>query len=358
MIPNETQVAGTIHIDLSKALSMQTLTQTVQAIPVTTGTTVVGIAIPALYINCKDGGVISVLDDIKDAMSRLYNYCMTSYVQPIWNALYGIYNFLKALGLGIIDLTIPILNLHISDLFAPDLYDRLKASVLNLYYNAKDQLNSLLDFLGIKHPFFGSISCPEWDIEQIVKSIFYSLWSFVVNKIWDLIGLIKAGWKLYDAVYNNNIPTWSQIWDGLENSILYTLIVKAFAPPTYQEIYDALVAYAKLAYNKVVVTAQDLLKALETFTLPFFGKPFDWLFPWNPNLSAPEVDVIRIVTDIAIWTKNFVFKIFSTFIQAVVSAFKALLGLVDISFPTIDIPITLCVIPIPGSSDVPAVPVP
>jgi hypothetical protein len=358
MLENEQQVAGTLTIDLSKALNMQTLTQTVQAIPVTTGTTVVGIAIPLLGINCNDTGIISIVDDLKEAMSRLYNYCMTSYVQPVWEALYQIFNFLKNLGLAALDLTIPVLNLHISDLFAPDLYNRIKASIIHMYYNARDQLYSLLDTLGIKYPFFSSISCPQWDIEQIVKSIFYSLWSFVVRKIFEIIGIIKTGWALYDAAFNNNIPTWSTIWENLKTTFLVTILQYLAAPPSFQDIYDALIAYAKLIYNKVVVTAQDLLKALESFTLPLFGKPFDWLFPWNPTTNIPEVDVIRIINDIAVWTKNFIFNIVTKFVQAVAEAFKALLSLVGLSFPVISIPITLCVVPVSGQTTTPKVPIP
>jgi hypothetical protein len=135
--------------------------------------TITGISIPLLGMSCKTDGVINTYMDIKDAVARLYNYLMKSYLQPIWIVIENLLKALEAIvgGLFNIDLTLPVLNLTVSDLFSDNLYNRLITSITNLYNNALDQLKTILNVLGIPFKPYDDTDSPETTIASIVKNI-------------------------------------------------------------------------------------------------------------------------------------------------------------------------------------------
>lgn len=341
------QIPGTLTFDLTAPFTQQGIYNAIRsAYPTSPDYTVVSLAVPLVHINCLETGVIDPVGMLKDAALKLYNYFMQYYIQPIWNALYSLYEALKSFGLGLLDITIPVLDLTLPDLFDPDLINKIKAKVLNWWNNLdlRQNLIDLLNLLGIPWPLgtSGHLSVPQFDIEYIVNAILNSLWSFVLKLIKKVISLISQGLRLWELATQEGAIVWSQIWDNLKDAVLGYILDFLTNVPTIQEMYDALIAWAKSVYNKAVVTAEEILAIIKDFK--FFGlKPFDWDLPWNPKLNMPEVDLMRMLNSMLVWFKNFLFSIIKQFIDAVMDILSYF-GVSLASLLTINIPVTYCAV--------------
>ena len=348
MIEHE-EISGTIKVDFGEALNMQTLYQSIP--PVSTSTTIIGITIPIINVNCLQFSTINPVKDIKDAMTKLYNYGMKIWIEPIWTMLKGLIDALKSFfpPLGEIDFSLGIFDLQISDIFddANQLYDKILAYVERVFRESYDDLMKLLKKLEIPYPLFGGLSAPDIDVVYIVKSICYSIWGILIKKIWEVIAVLSTAWYYYDlATSPPGKYTWSRLWDDFKNTIFANAFIRFLTPPTMQEIYNALILFAKTVLNKIVVTAEDLLSVIRDFSFGIFGKPFDWLFPLNPNVNAPDIDLGQILTDILAWCSNFLFLIVYKFNQACVALFE-LFGIAGNFLTSLEFPIRLCVVPNP-----------
>ena len=346
------EVAGTIKVDFGQSLNMQTLYDSIP--PVSTSTSIVGISIPIINVNCLLFPTIDPVKDIKDAMTKLYNYGMKIWIEPIFTMLKGLIDALKSFfpPLGEIDFSLGILGLKISDIFddANQFYDKILAYVATAFRESYDDLMALLRQLKIPYPLFGGLSAPDIDVVYIVKSICYSIWGVLIKKIWEIINILSSAWYAYDvATSPPGTFTWSRLWDDFKTSVLGAIAVFLITPPTMQDIYDAL----KLLGN----TAEEILRNIKDFTFGIFGKPFDWLFPLNLNVNAPNIDLGHILTDILAWCSNFIFLIIYKFNQACVALFE-LFGIAGNFLTSLEFPITLCVVNNPGAPTVPAVPIP
>ncbi len=335
-------VPGTLTFDLAAPFTQQGIYNAIRtAYPKSSEYTVVSIAVPLVYVNCIDFGIVDPIASIKDAVLKLYNYFMQYYIQPIWNALYSLYEALKSFGLGLLDIKIPILDLTLEDLFNPNLIEKIKNKILDWYYNARDKLIDLLKFLGIPWPLT-STSAPQFDIEYIINAVLNSLWGFVLKLIKEVIALISTGLRLWELATQQGRIVWSQIWDTIKDAILGSIIDFLTTIPTLQQIWDALVQFAKDVYKKAVVTAEEILAIIKDFK--FFGlKPFDWDLPWNPNVSFPEVDLQRMLNSMLVWFKNFLFNIIKQFVQAVIDILN-FFGINLSNLAVINIPITFCAV--------------
>jgi hypothetical protein len=345
------EVAGSIKVDFGQALNMQTLYQSIP--PVSTSTTIVGISIPVINIQCLQFPTVDPIKDIKDAMTKLYNYGMKIWIEPIWTMLKGLIDALKSFfpPLGELDFSLGIFDLKISDIFddANQLYDKILAYVAKAFRESYDDLMKLLKKLEIPYPLFGGLSAPDIDVVYIVKSICYSIWGILIKKIWEVIGVLSTAWYYYDLVYSPpGTYTWSKLWNDFKNTIFANAVIRFLTPPTMQEIYDAL--------KQLGNTAEEILQNIKDFTFGIFGKPFDWLFPLNPHLKAPDIDLGQILTDILAWCSNFLFLIVYKFNQACVALFE-LFGIAGNFLTSLEFPITLCVKKIEGPITVPTVPV-
>jgi len=351
MIEHE-EVTGSIKVDFGQALNVQTLYDSIP--PVSTSTSIVGISIPIINVNCLQFPTIDPVKDIKDAMTKLYNYAMKIWIEPIWTMLKGLIDALKRFfpPLGELDFSLGIFDLKISDIFddANQLYDKILAYVARAFRESYDDLMSLLKKLEIPYPLFGGLSAPDIDVVYIVKSICYSIWGILIKKIWEVIGVLSTAWYYYDlATSPPGTYTWSRLWDDFKNSIFANAVIRFLTPPTMQEIYDAL--------KQLGNTAEEILRNIRDFTFGIFGKPFDWLFPLNLNVNAPNIDLGQILTDILAWCSNFLFLIVYKFNQACIALFE-LFGIAGNFITSLEFPIRLCVVPNPGLPTVPTVPIP
>lgn len=337
------QIPGTLTFDLSAPFTQQGIYNAVRAAyPTSPDYTVVSLAVPLVHINCLEEGIFDPVGMLKDAVLKLYNYFMQYYIQPLWNALYSLYEALKGFGLAVLDLTIGILDLTLADLFDPNLFEKIRIKILDWYYNARDRLIDLLNQLGIKWPITFNVSSPQFEIDYIINAVLNSLWSFILRLVKKVISLISTGLRLWELATQQGRIVWSQIWDNLVDSILGYILDFLTNVPTIQDIWDALVEFAKNAYNKAVVTIEEILAVLKDFK--FFGlKPFDWDLPWNPNVNFPEVDLMRMLNSMLIWFKNFLFSIIKQFIDAVADILN-FFGINLAGLLTITIPVTFCAI--------------
>ena len=343
------EVAGSIKVDFGQALNMQTLYQSIP--PVSTSTTIVGISIPVINIQCLQFPTVDPIKDIKDAMTKLYNYGMKIWIEPIWTMLSKLWDALKAFGLGVIDLSLGILDLHVGDLFddANQLYDKVLAYVSKALRESYDELKALLNKLDIPYPFLGGITAPDIDVVYIVKSICYSIWGVLIKKIYEVVSAISTALYAYDLVYSPpGTYTWSKLWNDFKNSVFVNVLMYLITPPTMKDIYVAL--------KQLGNTAEEILQNIKDFTFGIFGKPFDWLFPLNPHLKAPDIDLGQLLTDILAWCSNFIFLIIYKFNQACIAVFE-LFGIAGNFLTSLEFPITLCVKKIEGPITVPTVPV-
>lgn len=330
-----------LEIDLSKAsLTMQGLyDMVVMSYPRDPEIKIIGISLPIIGLNCKAFGLFYPDFDIKEGISKIFDYLMKSFIRPIWNVLYKLYEALKRFGLGFLDLKLPILNLTVSDLLAPNFYERLTEAITELYYKQKDKLLNLLEKLNIPNLSFDKVFNPVVEIGIIVKNIMSSLWNELLKIIGKVISLIKIGLTAFDiATYK--VPTLSTLWNTAVNAVLGKILSYFITPFSLQDIYDMVIKFAKDLFGKAILTYEELLEALKRFKLPIFGNPFDWKLPIEISISAPNIDFIKILTDIGLWLNNFIWNLILQFIKLI----GRILSVFGLSFqiPKIKIPITLC----------------
>jgi hypothetical protein len=333
---------GTVSINLADAFNMQKIADAISsAYPSEPGVAVVGITIPLLSITCKEVGVIDPISDIKNAVSRMYHKFMQGFIQPIWDALYGVYNALKRFGLAVLDLKLPILGLKISDLFNPNIYDVIKKAITNLYESARNKIDAILNILKIPVNIVNDLDSLEKKIEAIVKNIFVSIWDTIIKKIKDVIDLIKIGLRVFDLIVYKHL-VWSIVLQSAIDAILKKIMDFFTNPPSIQDIYDALMKFAQRVYNRATgITCNDIMKIISQFRLPIIGLPIDWQLPLNPRVNAPCFDLAQILADMKMWINNFIMKIVQKFVEKILSILS-LFGQV-FKLPTLHIPITLCV---------------
>lgn len=325
-------------------LNMQTIADAIQkAYPKDPNLIPLGISVPGICLTqCKTFGEVNVEEETNDAASRLYNAGLQAIYKPIWTALYAAYSALKHLGLAVIDLTIPYFGLKISDLFDPNFYCKLFDIVKKLWDKAQNFLKNIFKNLGIPWPIFKGFDSIEEKIKYIVRSLLSSLWDELLKKINLIKDLIQKGLKILDAITPPYKPKWSLIWQNAIDQFLKTILDYLKKPPSLQQIYDALVAFAKKVLKKLIVTAEDILNVIKRFKLPVFGNPLDWLGKFFKKFLNPELTLAKLLNDIKLWIKNFIANIILKFIEAVLAVLK-FLG-ITFKLPTLKFPITLCVI--------------
>jgi hypothetical protein len=340
------RIPVTLDIDLNNGFTMQTIYKAVQDVyPKDPTLSVVSINIPLLGLNCRTIGIINPITDIKNAISRLYNNLMQKVLEPIWNFLYKIYEALKKFGLGVLDLKIPVLDLHLSDLFAPDLWDRLTAKISELYNNAKDKLKKILDALKIPYPFMDGFVDPQHEIEMIIQKIANSLLSFLFNTIKKIIDLIKLGFKLYDLATPPYVLKFSITWEQIADQIWKTVLSYLEKLPTLEDIENWLKELARKIFNVKVPTCAQMVEAFKQFKIPIIGKPeVDAIV--NPAVVQPCMDLQKILMDTLAWISNYIMNLLLKFVNLIVKALNAFLSLFGIKFelPHISIPMIICAV--------------
>lgn len=335
-------VVSKIDIDLTKAFTMQGLFESIQlAYPKDPSLRMLGISIPVLNLQDKEFGIFHPVSDIKAAIARLYDYCTTAIIRPIWDMLYALFNLLKRFGLPELDLKLPVFDLHISDLFAPDLYDRLKVAVLELYTTNKAALDKVLSALNIPNSLYVNIVSPEKEIDSLIKHIMSSLMDSLFKLIAKVIGYIKKGLLAWDILKGGLPIPLTPIWTAAVDLILGKILAFLTLPPSIQDIYDAVMIYAKNQYNRIP-TYEEILSIIEQFKLPVFGFPLDWKLPIDPTVNIPNVDFIQILGDMKLWMNNFLISLLQKFIQEIAKILKAF-GL-SFVLPRLSIPFIMCAI--------------
>jgi hypothetical protein len=343
-------VAVTLEIDLAKpgALSMQGIFDAIQAAyPNDPSLSVAGIGIPLLNIGCKEFGVIDPINDIKEAVARMYDYCMKGIVQPIWDAINGIYNKLagimktikKAVQFPTLDLKLPIFDLHISDLFSKDLYATLVTKLTELYNTNRDKLAATLKKLNIPYPLFTDIQSPEKEIASLVKHVQTSLWDSLFRVISTAIKYIKLGVLAATAFIN---PSLAVAFNAAIDAAIGKFLSFFIPGMSIQDLHDAIIKYAT-AFYKRIPTYADIMAIIEKFKLPIIGFPLDWKLPINLKVVAPNIDFIHVLGDMKIWLNNFVVSLLKKLVDEF-NKILAALKLPKIALPKIRIPITLCAI--------------
>jgi len=342
------QIPIKVNFKLTDGLSTEKIAAAIaEAYPRDPNLKVVGLTIPLLSIVCKNEGIIDPISDIKNAVSRVYDHLQKGIVQLIWDLLYKLYSVLKKFGLAVLDLSLGILNLKVSDLFNPDLYSTIEKTVKDLYAKSKATLDQILNFLGIPSPAFADVRSPEKEIEHFVKSILACLWGLFWKKVDEIRNLIKLGlrlWDLANALAKNPtapFPT-EPIWDAAIDSAIGKFLDLLRTPPTMKQILDALKRFAQSIYHRAEVTAAEILAVLHRFTLPIIGFPLDWKLPLNPSVRLNSIDLAQVLADMKIWINNFTTNLIKKFINAILKILS-IFGL-SISFPTISIPLTACAI--------------
>jgi hypothetical protein len=307
-----------------------------------------GVFVPIICMGgCKDTGIVNPEGDVKEVASRVYNYAMQMATQTLWNTLYALYEALKRFGLGVLDLTLPVLGLHVDDLFNPDLTCIIERAINNLlakFQNAYDQfiaeIQRIFKILSIPWPLFQNLNSPEELIKYIVKHIVASLWDQLMKKFKLLFNLIELGLRLYDAVTKRTL---AEIWQQVYNQIFKTVIQYFSNPPSLNDIKNALEKFAQQILKKAQVTYAEILSVLAKFKLPVFGNPLDWLLPINKHLNFPDVDFNKILNDIKLWLNNFVMNMIIQFIKAIEKLILRFFG-ITLKFPKIEIPFFTCTI--------------
>ena len=339
-------VTGNLIIDPTKAFNMQTITDAIRnAFPSDLSLIVTGIEIPKLNIKIKDVGLINPTEEIKEAAARIYNLTLKSIVKPIYDLIYELMNILSVGSLS--KLKLPVFDLTIDDLFEDNIFDILMDKVLILYNNSKEQLNQILDLLKIPHNMFTEIGSPEREVYYIVKMILSSLWDSVLKEIKRVVDLILLALRAWDAIHwfvpHPTIPfSFSALWNAAINTALEEVSSFFLTAPSIQDIIDAIKQYAESIYNRAADNYLELMAVIDGFTLPVFGKPFDWQLPLNPNVNAPNFDFVKITADIKLWLTNFL----SAFLQRFIALVESILNFFGLSLdiPKIEISFTLCAI--------------
>ena len=373
-------IHGSITVDLLKALNMQSLYDSIiTANQPDPGCTISQIQIPFINLNFKDIGIINPISDLKQAISRLYAALLRETLKPIWDILRAILKVLEKFVSFVIDLKLPVLDLHIDDLFAHDLYDKIKAAITKLYYKEKQKVIDILKKLKIPDPFFIDFTSIEKEIEHIVEKIMHSLWDSLLKIIFKIIDVIGTALEAFD-IATHGVPTLSVIWKKIVNAVLLKVLEFFAAPFSIEDIEKAIKKFVKAELKKAVDAAKaavekavgaalaeakkvleeaealyaraehayyEIMQMIHKFKLPIFGSPFDWHLPLNIKVNIPNLDFSKLVIDIKIWINNFLVNLLLKFMQLIDEILKAL-GL-NFIIPKIKIPFILmesCEIPI------------
>lgn len=334
---NISHVDGQINVFTTEVFTMTGISDLIfKSFPSDPNVSVIGISVPLLGIQCKESGIINPIEDLKEAAARIYHDAMSAIYKPIWETLVSLANILS---MGALDTKLPVLNLTIADLFKRDLFDIINTIITSLYKTAKDAINNILNILGIPSPFFTEIQSPEKEIYYIVKSIMFSLWDTLLKRIKEIIELIKTGLTIYDAA---NMTTFSITWQQAIDAILAQILSYLALPPTIADVRTAINVFVKQVLGKADATYGEIMKIINDFKLPVFGKPFDWILPINIKVNAPNIDFTKILTDMKVWLTNFMGALLKKFIDAVLTVLQ-FFGL-SINWIAINIPIQLCTI--------------
>lgn len=339
-------IPAVLSIDLSSGINMQQLYDDFIAANTSTAYTILGIDIPIIGIDCLQYKTIDPTFDIKEALSRLYNYLSKLILQPIITALRKL---AEAIGAVIGDfLKIPILDLTIEDFFSDDFYSIVERKVTALWENSKAELLRLLEELGIPWPWFDQIDDPELSLRKIIKDIATSIWGFVWKAVGKIIAAIKIALRAYD-IATFGFPKFSELWQEVVDAVLGQILSFFTIPPTIEELYKALEDFAKELFNLPFVTWEQLMEAIKKFKLPIFGSPLDWKLPLNIKFDFPEKDFSKVISDILIWISNFFVNLMKKFIEAVLSILEAF-GIQLKFLTSINIPISVCAVENPKNT--------
>jgi len=333
-------IPSTFTIDITEGFNMQSIYESILSQNSSSTYTILGIDIPLIGIECLEYKTVDPTFDIKEAVLRLYEYLMKITIKPIWEILEKL---AKVLGAAIDDLlTIPVLGLKIVDLFRDDLPEAIYKIVKSLWETGKDTLIELLKTLGIPWPFFEQTDDPDLSIRKIAKDIALSLWQYLWKAIGKILTIIKTALLAFD-ISKYGFPTWSKIWDEVVDAVLGSILKFFTFPLTMEELYKAIIDLAKETFNLPFVTFEELMKIVDKFELPFFGKPLDWKLPLNFKLEFPEKDFSKVLSDMLAWFNNFITSILKKFIEAI----GAILNFFGIPFKfltEIKIPIVVCAV--------------
>ena len=339
-------IAGVIKIDLGKAFTTQGLYDSILAsFPNDPKYTIDGIAIPIVYAECREFGVIDPIGDIKAAVSRLYNHAMQMIMEPIWLILQKIMKLLEKVFSFVIDYKLPILDLSIFDIFDKDkVWNAVKAKVTELWNTSKEKLQEFLKLLDISWPPFDNVDNPQKIIEQIIDSIMRSLWNAVFKVIAKIIAAIKTALDLWDRIINKGLTFFGLLWQEAIDLIFGKLLSLLTMPPSIEEIKQLIIEFAKKIYNKAVVTYEEIMTVIKDFEIPILKiKPFDWKLPLNINLNVPDLDFQQMLIEIKTWVNNYVISLIKDFINKILEFIRNILD-IDLSLPVLSIPLTFCAI--------------
>ena len=93
---------ATLTLDPNQLFSMKGISETLFKItPNDPSLKVIGVDFTLIGLQCKTIGIIDPVKELQEAASRIYDYAMKAILQPIWTALYSLYNALKRFGLAI-----------------------------------------------------------------------------------------------------------------------------------------------------------------------------------------------------------------------------------------------------------------
>jgi hypothetical protein len=328
-----------LSVDLFN-LNAQTLYENVLASYNTSTHTVLGIDIPIVGVDCLIYKTVDPTFDIKESLIRLFDYLSKLILKPIWEVLEAL---AKAIGAVVGDiLKLPVLDLTIPDLFKDDIWQVIEDKVRKLWNEAQEELIEILKILGIPWPFFDQIEDPELSIRKIAKDIAANLLQFIFKAIDKIVKAIQTALRIFDlSTYQK--PVWSEIWQKAVDAVLGEVLKYLVQPITLEELYKALVDFAKEVLKLPVVAFQDLMSVIEKFKLPVFGFPLDYKLPLNIKVEFPEKDFSKIISDMIVWLNNFLVGILRKFIEAVMSVLE-FFGLPVKFLTTVKIPITLCAV--------------
>lgn len=337
---NVISIPTTLTIDIASGFNMQSIYESIINQNSSSTYTILGIDIPLIGIDCLQYKTVDPTFDIKEAVMRLFEYLMKLVAKPIWTILEKLASVLGAVVDGILE--IPVLGLKITDLFREDLPEVIGKIVRNLWETGKTELEKLLKTLGIPWPWFEQIDDPELSIRKIAKDIASSLWQFFFKAIGKLLSAIRIAMLAFDlATYQT--PTWSKIWDEVVKAILGSIAKFLAFPLTLEELYKAIIDFAKEVLNLPVVTFQEIISIIEKFQLPIFGLPMDWKLPLNIKLEFPEKDFSKIISDMLAWLNNFLVGILKKFIEAIGAILK-FFGVPFQFLTEVKIPIVVCAV--------------
>jgi hypothetical protein len=301
--------------------------------------TVVGISIPMLGIVCNETGVVNPFQDIKEAVVRMYNNAMSQYIRPVWDVLYLIFRTLSA---GFIDFKLPLLDLTVLDLFARDSYNRIEIAVAKLYAESKEKIKDLCNLFSIPFPLFTGISDAVKEVQLIVKALVTSFWDETFKKINQMITMISAALFIYDRIRKTDFQI---TWEKAIAAIFKELFFYMALPVSIKELKDLLIAHAKSIYNTATVTYEQLIQAMKSFKVPFFGLPMEFnIDKILSKVSIPELDFASFLIDMKVWLGNVIVDTIKQFIFFISGT--TLLKALGINLDFLDeikVPIVLCI---------------